>query len=200
MENFIKLKVSHLRLDDLWAITYQWYDVSDPAASFTVGAPTAVPTLTVTGKAAGTYAYVCEVANAACTLATSSYTVQVLAAPTISITGGNASQTVTVGIAMTAIIYVRNLCTGCTLSTACGFMFKNPDMSLQIQFPAAIQTYSDIGMRLPTYEEACCLHDNYTQARFGIPDVFELVHALICSTRIRPFLLATILERWQHLR
>jgi hypothetical protein len=76
MNNFIKLKVSNLRLDDLGAITYQWYDVSGPAASFTVGAPTAVPILTVTGKAAGTYAYVCEVANSACTLSTSSYTVR----------------------------------------------------------------------------------------------------------------------------
>jgi uncharacterized protein (TIGR02145 family) len=60
-------------------ITYKWYDVTDPAASVTVGANAA--TLTVAGKTAGTYAYLCEVANAACTLSTDSYTVQVVTPP-----------------------------------------------------------------------------------------------------------------------
>jgi hypothetical protein len=86
--------------DGIGPLTYQWYDISDPAASFTVGAPTAVPTLTVTGKAAGTYAYLCEVSNAACALQSSSYTVEVVAppaAPTLT----RSAETVCAGSAIT---------------------------------------------------------------------------------------------------
>jgi hypothetical protein len=57
-------------------ITYQWYDITN-ATSVTVGTNSA--TLTVTGKTAGTYAYMCKVANSACELPTDSYKVQVLA-------------------------------------------------------------------------------------------------------------------------
>jgi hypothetical protein len=67
--------------EDLGPITYKWYDVSDPAASFTVGTNAATLMMPASSVTAGTYAYVCEVANSACTLSTSSYTVQVVAAP-----------------------------------------------------------------------------------------------------------------------
>jgi hypothetical protein len=63
---------------DLGQLTYTWKEGVPPQVPGTV---TAVPSLTVTGKPAGTYAYVCEVANAVCTLSTSSYTVEVVAVP-----------------------------------------------------------------------------------------------------------------------
>jgi hypothetical protein len=69
--------------DALGPITYTWYNLTDPAASFTEG--TNAATLTVpAGKPAGTYAYVCEVANSACALTSSSFTVEVLEAPAIT--------------------------------------------------------------------------------------------------------------------
>jgi hypothetical protein len=82
-------------------ITYEWYENGIPinnsnTASISIAA----------GKAtAGTYQYVRKAANSACTLSTDSYTVEVLAAPVISITGGNASQTVTMPMAVSPITY-----------------------------------------------------------------------------------------------
>jgi hypothetical protein len=67
--------------DELGQLTYTWKEGVPPQAPGTV---TAVPTLTVTGKPAGTYAYLCEVANAACALQSSSYTVEVAATPGIT--------------------------------------------------------------------------------------------------------------------
>jgi hypothetical protein len=99
---------------DLGQLTYTWKEGVPPQAPGTV---TAVPTLTVTGKAAGTYAYVCEVANAACTLLTSSYTVEVAAVPVISVSGGNASQTVTMPMAVSPITYTASNATSIFLSS-----------------------------------------------------------------------------------
>jgi hypothetical protein len=73
--------------DGIGQLTYTWKEGVPPQAPGTV---TAVPTLTVTGKPAGTYAYVCEVANAACALQSSSYTVEVLPAPAATNASANA--------------------------------------------------------------------------------------------------------------
>jgi hypothetical protein len=88
---------------DLGLLTYRWKEGVPPQAPGTV---TAVPTLTVTGNPAGTYAYVCEVANAACTLSSTSYTVQVVAAPVITLSGGANVQTVQLPCGtMTTVVY-----------------------------------------------------------------------------------------------
>jgi hypothetical protein len=82
---------------DLGPITYQWYEIIN-ASSVTVGFN--APTLTVTGKALGSYAYLCEVSNAACTLLSSSFIVDVVAPPPVPTLTSSASS-VCVGTAIT---------------------------------------------------------------------------------------------------
>jgi uncharacterized protein (TIGR02145 family) len=72
---------------DLGQLTYTWKEGVPPQAPGTV---TVVPTLTVTGKAAGIYTYMCEVANSACTLSSSSFTVEVVAPPAPTNASANA--------------------------------------------------------------------------------------------------------------
>jgi hypothetical protein len=85
--------------DELGQLTYTWKEGVPPQVPGTV---TAVPSLTVTGKPAGTYAYVCEVANSACTLSTSSYTVEVLPAPAAPTLTQNGPKCVGTAITFTA--------------------------------------------------------------------------------------------------
>jgi hypothetical protein len=68
-------------------ITYQWYENESPIGSST-------PELIVTaGQAvAGEYKYVRVASNAACTLSSNTYTVQVVPPSTIPLSSGNASQ------------------------------------------------------------------------------------------------------------
>jgi hypothetical protein len=94
-------------------ITYEWYENGIPiensnTASISIAA----------GKAtAGTYQYVRKAANSACTLSSNNYTVEVAALPTITRSGGDASQTVTVNTAITTITYTASDATGIFLSS-----------------------------------------------------------------------------------
>jgi uncharacterized protein (TIGR02145 family) len=75
---------------ELGPITYTWVDVTKAASPSTVSSGTGTAaTLTVPAGSvtAGTYTYLCEVANSACTLS-STYTVEVLEAPVITLSGG----------------------------------------------------------------------------------------------------------------
>jgi hypothetical protein len=86
-------------------VTYQWLENNLPVPDSNS------PTLTVAaGHAAGDFAYVRVAATAACTLSSNTYTVRVNAAPTITHndSGGDVSQTVNLGTAISAISYTAS--------------------------------------------------------------------------------------------
>jgi uncharacterized protein (TIGR02145 family) len=91
-------------------VTYQWYENSVPIGSST-------PELTIpTGRAVGSYTYVRVALNAACTLSSNTYTVQVKPNPTISRISGDASQTVTQGTGISTNIFTATNATGISWS------------------------------------------------------------------------------------
>jgi hypothetical protein len=103
--------------DALGPITYTWYDVTDPATSFTVGTNAATLTMPASSVTAGIYTYMCKVANSACTLSSSTYSVEVAAVLVISITGGAANQTAYLNVTMPTVTYSAP---GATLTLSSG--------------------------------------------------------------------------------
>jgi hypothetical protein len=81
-------------------ITYAWFENGSP-----IGSNSASYTIAAGAKEPGDYAYVRVAANAACTLSSNTYTVRVKPIPTIIRSGGDASQTVYLAQAVTAITY-----------------------------------------------------------------------------------------------
>jgi hypothetical protein len=100
--------------DGIKPITYEWYENGTPVlnsntTSLSFSAGKATP---------GFYQYVRKASNAACSeLPSNTYTVEVVATPAISITGGNASQTVTVNTAISPITYTASNATTIAVSS-----------------------------------------------------------------------------------
>jgi hypothetical protein len=94
-------------------ITYEWYENSIPISNSST-ASISIPA----GKAeAGMYEYVRVARNAACELSSNTYTVEVVAIPIIVRSGGDASQTVTMSMAVSPITYTASNATSIFLSS-----------------------------------------------------------------------------------